>query len=226
MLLLSFFLPFLQLCSEPSRKEKEAAIEKAKQDSIFAAVEAQRQADSIASLPEQQRIHDSITTAINKTQLDSIIATIVKARHDSLKTLENKNNQEVNKPIDALVKKEKHNFINKIWDHITLPNDNSISGFGISIFTVIQIFDEFKLESLSCLLITLNNLLAIFLLLLFFLKKIKLSRIFCMSSLLFFIIAVFLYHEQDILWGFWVAFILNMIDLVLVNLILYKPAQE
>jgi hypothetical protein len=58
----------------PSKKEKEAALEKARQDSIKAAEEAQRQADSIAAVQEQQRIQDSINAAIQKAKEDSIAA--------------------------------------------------------------------------------------------------------------------------------------------------------
>ena len=56
----------------PSQKEKDAAIEKAKQDSITAAAETQRQADSITAVAEQQRIQDSINAAIEQAKQDSI----------------------------------------------------------------------------------------------------------------------------------------------------------
>ena len=68
----------------PSKKEKEAAIEKAKQDSINAAVEAQRQADSIAAVAEQQRIQDSINAAIEQAKQDSI-ANIGKKKGKTMK---------------------------------------------------------------------------------------------------------------------------------------------
>ena len=100
------------------------------------------------------------------------------------------------------------------------PANNSISGLGASIFT------DFDLQNGIRLVIPANYLISFVLLLLYIFKKIKLSKIFSMFSILLFITAVFKFHEQGILWGFWVAFILNMIDLVLVNLILYKTNQK
>ena len=73
----------------PSKKEKEAAIEKAKQDSINAAVAAQKQADSIAAVAEQQRIQDSINAAIEKAKQDSI-ANIGKKKPAKVKTMKKK----------------------------------------------------------------------------------------------------------------------------------------
>ena len=208
----------------PSKKEREAKISKEKQDSINLVVEAQRKADSIAFIEEQQRINDSIKLRSNKSQLNSIIEAMGKAREDSLKIIENKNVLVLNKPIETKLKKE-NKIIKKIWQHMLLPTDNSISGLGLTVFTVqieLAFFDykKFKLKDLLELIVPLNLLNALILLLLIIFKKIKLSRVISIISLLFFIVAVFRYHQEGILWGFWVAFILNMIDLVLVNLLL------
>jgi hypothetical protein len=218
LLIFSFLLPFLffERCG-PSIKEKEAAIEKAKQDSINAAVEAQRQTDSVSRLNSQISYQDSLNSSKN-------------AKQDSLETSELTNNNKKDNLSFAIGKKE-DKFLYKIWEHMLFPTDSSISALGVSILTIeieIKYFDykKFKIRDLQAFLIPLNLLFAIILLLLVIFKKIKLSRIFSIISLLFFIVAVFLYQNQGILWGFWVAFILNMIDLILVNLILYKPKQE
>jgi hypothetical protein len=235
LLLVSFLLPFFLFeCSGPgfgpSKKEREAGMTKAKQDSINAAVEAQIKADSIAYIEEQKRINDSIKQRCNKAQLDSINEAMEQARIDSIKTLENKNSFELNKPIETKVKQE-DKIINKLWEHMQVPTKNSLSGLGLTVFAIqfellYLDYRGFKIRDLLEFLIPLNLLFALILLLLVIFKKIKLSRIFSIISLLFFIIAVFLYQNQGILWGFWVAFILNMIDLILVNLILYKPKVE
>jgi hypothetical protein len=71
---LSFFLLIagfsLFLACGPSKKEKEAAIEKSRQDSIKAAAEAMRQADSINAATEAMRQADSINKA-NEVDLSS-----------------------------------------------------------------------------------------------------------------------------------------------------------
>lgn len=215
--LLSFLLPFFffQMCG-PSKKE--AVMTQAKQDSINASVEAQIKADSVEMVNAKQSFADSNNSSANI------------AKQNLLKTSELPKKIKANKTAIVNEKKE-DKIINKIWEHMLFPTKNSISALGLTVLTVqieIGFFDykKFKIKDLIAFLIPVNLLIALILLLLIIFKKIKLSRIFSIISLLFFIIAVFQYHEHGILWGFWVAFILNMIDLVLVNLILYKPAQE
>jgi uncharacterized membrane protein len=216
--LLSFLLPFILFeCSDfgfgPSKKEREVAMTKAKQDSINAAVEVQIQADSILAVAKQKSIQDSINT--HKMNAEPIF----------LKTIEeNKKTESIDQ---GVTKKKKDKLIEKIWGRMLSPTNNSLSGLGITVFKITFInLKSIKINDLLDFLIPFNLLNALILLLLIIFKKIKLSRIFSIISLLFFIVSVFLYQETGILWGFWVAFILNMIDLLLVNLILYKPKVE
>jgi hypothetical protein len=211
---LSFLLPFFffQMCG-PSKKEREVSITQAKQDSINAAVEAERFSDSIALVSEQIKLTDSAIESLKKTHFDSIFAAYKEARqHSPSKTNDSKS-------LERTLALQEMSLNEIIWIRMICPSDHAISGFGLCVFLI----EYLRFYNLFELIIPINYFLSFLLLLLFIIKKIKLSRIFSMISILFFIIAVFQFHEQGILWGFWVAFTLNMIDLILVNMILYKP---
>jgi hypothetical protein len=216
---LSFLLPFFffQMCG-PSKKEREVSITQAKQDSINASVEAQRIADSIHAVAEQVRIMDSIKLTLNKAKLDSFKLAELKK---NVPVKINRDIKEIKEP----------GIIEKIWGYMLFPTKNSISALGISTITVALTIDffnwkNFEIKGLLEFLLPVNILIGLTLILLFIFKRIRLSRVFSIISLIFFIILIFKYHEQGILWGFWVAFILNMIDLILVNMILYKPKPD
>jgi hypothetical protein len=214
---LSFLLPFFffQMCG-PSKKEREVPITQAKQDSINAAVEAERFADSISLVSEQIKLTDSAIESLKKTHFDSIFAAYKEARQQSpIKTNDSKS-------LERTLALQEMSLMEMIWIRMIYPSDHAISGFGLCVFLIeyLSFYNFFEL------IIPVNYFLSLILLLLFVIRKFKLSRIFCMFSILLFITAVFKFHEQGILWGFWVAFILNMIDLVLVNMILYKPKPD
>jgi len=62
------FILIVFVSCNSGKQAKEAAIEKAKQDSIIAAMPAQRIKDSIDAVEEQTRIQDSINSAIKKAE--------------------------------------------------------------------------------------------------------------------------------------------------------------
>jgi hypothetical protein len=221
LLFLSFFLPFV-FVPRCDNKAKEAQFIKDSltkdsilKDSLAKAGKLGHYLDSLKRITYSTKLKTSETLII---PIDSLATT-----SDTSKSSHFQSNIEVRENL-------KSNYIDKVWETLISPTDDSYSGFAVAIIFASAPFakiKEFEIALLLFLYFPIGYLIVLSTLICQFFK-IKIKKHLYLSIVSFILILTFgtTIGIKDLLWGYYIALIINLLDIIVIYISLQKEKPK